>query len=252
MGLLTFAISGVGGFGPVPGSSYEIKIPAAFPAPTQAITTIGGGSDSDLAGHTTIGTPDSAARTITGDLDGNAMPTYRAGAISAQGRHVFGLRTTPGPHDALKAVVAEMYPRYIDVTAKHDSFSFDVRENGASVVQSRPTVVHNLQLVFTATGYMPTGTVVFSRPTERRSISVAWPAFRHDNGDSTADPGEVTANVPITIGTDGLTVTATGTWNAGTQVIVTYKSATVPGAADSAPIAYTFTAAASSFGPMQG
>ena len=249
LGILTFEIAGVTGFGPVPGSRYEIKTPTTFPAPTEAITIIGSGNASTLAGHTTIGTPDSGARTISGDLPTSGIrPTYRAGAILDQGRHVFGLRTTPGPHDGLKAVVAEMYPRYIDVTASHDSFSFDVRENGASVVQSRPTVVHNLQLVFTATGYMPTGTVVFSRPTQEATTPPnAWPLFRNDSGDPIADPGEVTANVPITVSTDGTTVTATGSWSEGTQVIVSYKSATVPGAVDSAPIAYMFSAAGSSF-----
>ena len=251
LGVLTFGIDGVGGFGPVPGSRYEIKIPVGFPAPTEAITIIGGNNESTLAGHTVGGTPDSVARTISGILPTSGIsPTYRVGVISAPGRHFFGLRTTPGPHDGLAERTggegADLHPRYIDVTASHDSFLFDVRENGASVVQSRPTAVHNLQLVFTATGYMPTGTVVFSRPTQTAE-AVAWPAFRNDNGDSVADPGEVSSTHAITVSTDGTTVTATGSWSEGTQVIVSYKSATVPGAVDSAPIAYMFSAAGSSF-----
>ena len=78
-----------------------------------------------------------------------------------------------------------IYPRYIDVTAKHDSGSFVVKEGGRTLVQSAPDVIHTLDLVYTAAGYMPSGTVVFTIPT------IHGPSPRYDSGDTTADEGEV-------------------------------------------------------------
>ena len=163
-----------------------------------------------------------------------------------QDRHFFGLKTNSGPHGELTAVIGDddnIYPRYIDVTAKHDSGDFTVMEGNRPLVQSIPEAVHTLRLVYTAKGYMPTGTVIFGLP------AGGWPAFRNDNGDSTADAGEVTfsGKANFSINSDGtITAAHTAVWGDGDQIIVTYKNATVPVTPN--PVPYTFNVRAASFG----
>ena len=93
-----------------------------------------------------------------------------------------------------------------------------------------PTQVHDLVLVYKAGGYMPSGSVTFQSSASDIESDIAsdgamraWPAFRNDNADGADQPGEVKANVPITVAADGSTVTATGDWNAGTEIRVEYK-----------------------------
>ena len=97
-------LQGTGASGP--DAKFQIKVPNAFPAPITAPATISGEPRSTDPGHTNNGTPDSGARTISGDLRANGIEdaslngavnndlgsiTYRVGKIEAQGRHMFGL-----------------------------------------------------------------------------------------------------------------------------------------------------------------
>ena len=256
-GQLTLEIGDNEGVGP--DSKYEIQLPSAgWPAPTKSIAPIGGGAAADVAGDTNAAAFDPATRTLSGALTNPDVPygpisglsvTYRAGAISMQGRHFFVLKTSSGPHAVLTAVAGDdvnIYPRYIDVTAKHDSGTFEVKEGGRTLVQSTPDTEHTLELVYTATGYMPEGQVTFKVPREP-----TWPLPRYDNGDATADVGEVTfsGKADFTINADGdIIAVKNAAWNAGDQIKVTYKKVKVPGAAADPPVEYTFTARASSFG----
>ena len=266
LGTLTFGITGTEGSGP--DAKFQIKVPDAFPAPITAPTTISGDPRSTDAGHTNNGIPNSGARTISGDLKNNNAPdgvatatlnaiTYRVGKIEAQGRHMFGLSTSGGPHTTLEPRTggdgAALHPRYIDVTAKHEAGTYTVyKADGTEFSESAPAQVHDLELVYRAGGYMPGGSVTFRLPTLTSAAGTAltgdaaWPNFRNDNGDGVDQPGEVTANVPITV--TASTVTATGNWNSGTEIRVKYKDAKVPGAADADAMAYTFRANVRSFG----
>ncbi len=262
---LAFTIAGDASLGA--GASYEIKLPSAFPAPTMAIAPIGGTVDVNVVGHTNAAKHDGGARTLSGPLRAWADQTtdsltaaveYRAGPISTQGRHVFGFKTSTGPHGGLMDVGGDGYPRYIDVTAKHDSGTFVVKENGQPLVRTTAEAQHDvLELVFTAAGYMPKGVVVFAVPTNADtdpvlSPALPWPRPRNDNGDSTPDVGEVTfsGKADFVINADG-TITATGNaaWNMNDEIKVTYKNVKVPKGPDSAPNQpFAFTAMSRSFG----
>ena len=265
LGALTLGITNTDATGP--DSKFQIKVPDAFPAPIEAPFLVGGGRKTDEAGHTVGGTPNSGNRTISGNLkDPNDSTTvnialaggitYRVGKIETQGRHEFVLRTSSGPHTTLTDRTGDNYHRYIDVTAKHDAGSLTVyKADSTEFTESAPEQVHDLTLVYRAGGYMPSGSVTFWRPIPTASITDAstaangtGPEFRNDNADSVDQPGEVTANVPITVAADGSTVTATGNWNAGTEIRVEYKDYKVPGAAADAPVEYTFRAKVRSFG----
>ena len=268
LGTLTFGITGTGASGP--DAKFQIKVPDAFPAPITAPTTIGGDPRTTDAGHTNNGKPNSGARTISGDLKNNESPDgvatttlddieYRVGKIETQGRHMFGLSTSGGPHTTLTARTGgeanDVHPRYIDVTAKHDAGTYTVyKADGTEFSENAPAQVHDLELVYRAGGYMPSGSVTFWRPiptalpitdTSAATDGVG-PTFRNDNGDGVDQAGEVTANVPITV--TATTVTATGNWNSGTEIRVKFKDYKVPGEANAAPVEYTFRAKVRSFG----
>ena len=183
LGTLTLAITNAGATGP--DSKFQIKVPSGFPAPIEAPFLVGGGRKTDQDGHTVNGTPNSGARTISGDIRNNVTDdqtppngtinvnletiTYHAGKMATQGRHVFGLSTSAGPHAGLVERTggegADLHPRYIDVTAKHDAGELKVyRADGTEFTESAPEQVHDLVLVYKAGGYMPSGSVTFWRP----------------------------------------------------------------------------------------
>ena len=268
LGTLFFDITGTGGSGP--GAKFQIKVPNAFPAPIEAPELVGGGRKTDDAGHTANATPNSGNRTISGNLkepensvtDNPKLETtteadriqYRVGKMDAQGRHVFNFFTSAGTHTGLAERTggdgAASHPRYIDITAAHDAGEYKVyRADGSEFSEASPEQVHDLVLVYRPGGYMPTGSITFNLPvlTGDSPPASTWPAFRNDDANGQDSPGEVKANVPITVATDGSTVTATGNWNSDTEIRVEYKDAKVPGAAADTPVPYNFTASVISF-----
>ena len=250
-GTLRFSFRDLAGIGD--GGKYEITLPNILPEPFPPIGT----NAADGATTATVGGMiEIDSRTIKGALptseDALSTPpviTYRLAKIAAtQGAHTVSAKGSNSPRGALMSLGGHTF----EVVVGAGKGTFAIRKGGQAFSQTTTAAeVGNLMFVFTAAGYMASGsTVAISLPIEDNTAPTAeqWSGFRVDNGDGVADPGEVTvsgsANLAVTDeGT--ITLSTTAALNTGNIITVTYKN--VKAAKNDAGGSYSFTATANSY-----
>ena len=240
--------AGIGG-----GATYEIDIPAGWPAPFTPIA----GTAGDLADGA-IGPAGSAfdGRKLTGSLT-DATPAFTGVDRSLQVNKVpaeqkaytFPVRATFGPHTTMMAIGSPT----IQVAAPHGSGTLTVkRADSTSLTQTvGKAPLGNLLIVYKSAGRMLSGgQVVVTLPRTDpadAATDLGWTGFREDNADAEASPGEVTltGKATLDVGTTTVTANINAEMAAGEELRFLYKNVTVP---DVATATHTFTAMSSSFG----
>ena len=238
-GTLTFAIGGTTGIGS--GAKYEITIPAGWPEPFMPRDTAST-ADGAISGVTPA--PTIEGRTIKGALDeaGLSGLVYRvAKSPKAQGAYTFSAKTSAGHHGAPVAIGGVT----IEVTVGAGKGSVSLTQGGRPFSQTQSKAnVGNLTFTFTPAGRMAKGAqVTIARPD-------GWTPFQGDNGDGTADPGEVTVSgkATIVVAAALITATASETLTPSDKLVFTYKAVTAPELPAGASRSDTFHAQAKSHG----
>ena len=227
------------------GSTYEIDIPAGWPEPFAPITgTAGETQDGASPGEFT-------GRTLKGTLLGPADADVFAGGTRSlqvnkvpaeQKTYTFPVRAKLGPHTMMMPIGS---PK-VEVTVGHGTGTLSVaRADNTPLTQTTGKApLGNLVIIYKAAGRMLSGGQVTV------NVPAGWQAFRDDNGDAVATPGEVsltgkaTLDLPTT-DTSQAIANINAEMAAGEELRFLYKNITVPNVASGTA---TFAAKASAFG----
>jgi hypothetical protein len=243
---LQFTFTELAGIGQ--GAKFEITIPEPWPLPFVAI-----GGTASTANGTLTADPDTHGVTVEGrtikgnflsvDDPGTTPPTaptilYRVDkAPAAVGAYTFPSKASSS-HSGPPAPMASPT---LEVTGGKGSVA--LMQGGRAFTQTTDKAeVGTLTFVYTAGSRVAKdASVTIAQPT-----TGSWTAFREDNGDGTADPGEVTLSgkANLTVTANLLTATLSDLMTAGERLVFTYKKVTVRDIPDGTTASDTFQAQA--------